>query len=140
MENFEPNWLAVIVAALVPTIVGFLWYGPLFGKQWLDSMGWTKEDEAKGNMPVIFGISFVMAIILSMGLLFTITGAHQPDGSFATFKHGALHGVMLSFFLSVPTLVSGALFQRSTGKNIILNVAYWMITMAIMGGILDMWR
>ncbi len=26
------NWLAVIAAALVPFVIGSLWYGPLLGK------------------------------------------------------------------------------------------------------------
>lgn len=32
--------LAVVLAAVVSMIVGWLWYGPLFGKQWMALMGW----------------------------------------------------------------------------------------------------
>jgi hypothetical protein len=33
MENI--NWIAFVVAALSTLVVGFLWYGPLFGKAWM---------------------------------------------------------------------------------------------------------
>ena len=29
------NYLAIVVAGIVPMIVGALWYGPIFGKRWL---------------------------------------------------------------------------------------------------------
>lgn len=135
----EMNWIAIVVVAIVPMIMGALWYGPLFGKQWQNSMGFSDEDVNSGNMTVTFGVAFIMAILLSMGLSSTIQFVHGAEGSYNTFQHGAFHGVMLSLFISIPVLVSNSLFQKNNGKNIIINVAYWMITMAIMGGILDIW-
>lgn len=45
------NYLAILVAAIVPLFVGALWYGPLFGKRWLALMETTEEDIAKGFIP-----------------------------------------------------------------------------------------
>ncbi len=42
------NILAVIVAALLPMIVGSLWYGPILGKRWMELMELT-EEEIKAN-------------------------------------------------------------------------------------------
>ncbi|HLD39833.1 MAG TPA: DUF1761 family protein, partial [Candidatus Nanoarchaeia archaeon] len=33
------NYLAVLVAAIAAYVVGFLWYGPVFGKKWMALMG-----------------------------------------------------------------------------------------------------
>ncbi|HAW06018.1 MAG TPA: DUF1761 domain-containing protein, partial [Saprospirales bacterium] len=33
------NVAAIIVAALIPSIIGRLYYGPLLGQPWLDSLG-----------------------------------------------------------------------------------------------------
>ena len=43
------NYLAVVLAALAAMVIGFVWYGPLFGKQWMALMGFTPQsmDEAK---------------------------------------------------------------------------------------------
>ena len=37
------NWLAVAVCGLGTIAVGFLWYGPLFGKAWGRLTGWTDD-------------------------------------------------------------------------------------------------
>ena len=42
------NYLAVLVAGFIPMILGSIWYGPLFGKKWIELMGLT-EEELKAN-------------------------------------------------------------------------------------------
>ena len=46
------NVAAIIVAALIPSIIGRLYYGPLLGQPWLDSLG-KSADEMKPNKPII---------------------------------------------------------------------------------------
>ena len=36
-------FLAILVASLSTLVVGFIWYGPLFGKAWLFENGFTEE-------------------------------------------------------------------------------------------------
>lgn len=144
----EINYLAVLVAALVPMVMGALYYGPIFGKTWLDSLGYTEEDFKGRNEAVVYGLALLMAFILSMSIKFTVELVHKDVnadgelffGSFHTFGHGALHGAMLCLTIIAPVITSLGLFQKNTGKNIILNVVYWTITCAIMGGILDVWN
>ena len=43
MENFSMNWLAIIVSALVPLIIGAIWYHPkVFGSAWMHATGITE--------------------------------------------------------------------------------------------------
>ena len=57
----EVNLLAVLVAGIVPMIVGFLWYGQLFGKRWLELMETTAEEIQKNFNPwKTHGASFVL--------------------------------------------------------------------------------
>lgn len=83
----QVNWLVQLLAALVPMVVGFIWYNPkVFGNAWMQAAGMTDEKVKGGNMPVIFGVSFVMAFILSF--------AYKAFGDHAV-------GFM-AFFRSVP--------------------------------------
>jgi len=144
----EINWLAIIVAAIVPSIMGAIYYGPLFEKQWLSSLGKTKEEMEPSNMAVTYGLALLMAVLVAMSLKMTIELVHKDlnssggliFGSFHTFGHGALHGALLCTSFVVPIIVSLSLFQKTSGKNIILNIVYWTICFAIMGGILDAWN
>jgi len=145
----EFNWIAIIGAAFVPMAVGFLWYGPVFGKAWLKSTGKPKEYFEQGNMPVIFGVSFLMALVyswtlkifiaLTHGDQFVANGIEGIEGSFHTFQHGMLHGATFSFFFALPFFMINGLFERHSQVNIWLSIGYWVVTGALMGGILDAW-
>lgn len=63
------NFIAVLVAAFIPMILGFIWYNPnVFGKAWAKEAGVTEEMQKSANMPLIFGLSFLFSLILSMGI------------------------------------------------------------------------
>ncbi len=146
MISPDINILFVALAALVPMIIGAIYFGPIFGKQWLDSLGYTESDIPEPiKMPVVYGLSLFLAFVLSYFLVTVNEHMHKGVNdageliltSDHTFGHGAYHGLLLGLVISIPVLVSNLLFQRNTGKNILLNATYWVITIAIMGGILD---
>ncbi|MFZ1676553.1 MAG: DUF1761 domain-containing protein [Saprospiraceae bacterium] len=131
------NWLAILIAALIPMIVGFIYYHKkVFGNAWMNSLGLKEEDLRKGNMPVIFGVSLLMSFFLSMFLLINVDGPGQ-EGQYDSFKHGAAHGVLLSLLVAMPVLVTNGLFERKNFKNLAINILYWVITLALMGGTID---
>ena len=45
MEVLELNYVAVLVCAVVSMVVGAVWYGPLFGKQWMEVIGINAKDK-----------------------------------------------------------------------------------------------
>ena len=134
----QPNLLAIVIAALIPMIMGFIYYHPkVFGKVWMDSLGLKEEDLKKGNMGVILGISLVMSVLLSMFMLVNVDGPGQ-EGEFDTFKHGVFHGVLIGIMVAMPVLVTNGLFERKNLKNLAINTLYWIITIGLMGGVIDM--
>ncbi|MGH1386115.1 DUF1761 domain-containing protein [Kordia sp.] len=144
MENV--NWIALIVAALSTLVIGFLWYGPLFGKAWMKETGITEEKAQKG-MILRFSISVVLAFIAVFFIYANsvISGGMPPDlhgvevTKFHTFGHGVVHGIMTALFVAMPVLVTNALFEQKSFKYILINVGYWIVTFAIMGGIVNAW-
>ena len=117
--------------------MGFIYYHKaLFGKAWMDSIGMTEEKAKEANMPVVFGISLVMAFFIAFFLLNFNNGPGQ-EGGFDTFKHGAFHGVFITIVLVMPIFITNGLFEQKSWKNMLINILYWMITLAIMGGIVD---
>jgi hypothetical protein len=163
------NFLAVLVAALVPMIMGFIWYNPkVMGTAWMKETGLTDEKMKGGNMAVIFGVSFLLSFLLAffvqsmvihqfhLGSVFydyreQIKDATTPEGALfkqvmdlvgsghRTFGHGAFHGVLSGLFVVTPILATGAMFERKSFKYIAINCGYWIICLAIMGGIVCGW-
>ncbi len=135
MENV--NWLSLIIAALIPMVVGFIWYHKaVFGNAWMASIGMTEEKAKKANMPVVFVISIVMSFLLAFFLLTNVDSPGQ-EGEFDSFKHGAFHGVLIGLFVAMPVMVTSGLFEQRSWKNLLINIGYWLLTMALMAGVLD---
>lgn len=152
-----PNFLFILIAALVPMIIGFIWYNPkVFGNIWMDAAGMTKEKVEGGNMPLIFGVSFVFALMLSVGVyvlvvhqahVFSILGEgplldafmNEHGEAYRTFKHGVFHGIIDGILIALPILATNALFERKGFKYIAVNGGYWIATLALMGGIICQW-
>jgi len=68
MNTYTVSILGVIFGALVPMIVGMLWYSPiLFGKKWMALVGMTDADmvTAKGSAKKAYLLSFIGALIMS---------------------------------------------------------------------------
>lgn len=146
MENF--NWLPVIVASFIPMIVGGIYYGPVMGKVWMNSLGFTEDDLKGGNLVIMYGVALLLSFFLSFGINLITELVHKDVNdagelifaSFHTFKHGAFHGFFLGLMMAVPVIVTNSIFQRNTAKNILINVLYWLITFTLMGGLLDAWN
>lgn len=161
------NFLAVAVAAIVPMILGAIWYGPLFKNVWMKEMNFTEESMKGANMPLIFGVSYILSFLLAFalqmivihqwGIFSTLAGEpgfNEKTGEaytkftnmmnsygdrFRTFKHGTLHGMLTGLFIVMPIIAIKALFERKSFKYIAINAGYWIITLAIMGGIICQW-
>ena len=67
----EFNFLAILVAAITPLILGFLWYNPkLFGNAWMREEEMTEEKMKGGNMAIIFGLTLVLSFLLALFVQF----------------------------------------------------------------------
>jgi hypothetical protein len=64
------NFYPILVAALVPLLVGFIWYHPsVFGKSWMQDTGIDMQDAEGMNMGKVFGITALLALMLAAAVL-----------------------------------------------------------------------
>ena len=141
----EPNFLAVGVTALVPMIVGFVYYHPqVLGGPWMRANGFTLESLGNGPKPILYLVALGLSFLLSFFMCINVTGPGQdvgPEGqNYATFGHGVVHGVLISLTVLLPVLGTMSIFERRGWGWVFSNLGYWMVTLAVMGGILSAWR
>jgi hypothetical protein len=163
------NWMALLVAAVIPLLTGFVWYHPrVFGRSWMRAAGLTEESMQGANMARIFSITlllgFVMALIFQsvvihqmhiLSILANEPGLDDPNSEagrymadyfnrfgnhFRTFGHGAFHGLLTGLMLITPIVAINALFERRGFRYIAVNSGYWIVTLALMGGVISAWK
>ena len=142
------NIWAVLVAGMVPNALGALYYGPIFGDMWVKSFGDKETNFESKPSYVIYLATLLLGIVISFFMNIAIIMSHKELGehgeiilqSHETFGHGAFHGLLFAMTLVVPVILSLGLFHRAQIKNMALNSVYWVLSFAIMGGVLDLWR
>lgn len=134
----QTNFLAVMVAGIAATVVGFLWYGPLFGKPWSKMMGFTPEkmDEAKKKgMGKAYAVNFIGALVM----------AYVLDRSIAErFITSAGAAVTLAFWIWIGfiafVMYGAVVWEGRPVKLFLINSLYYLVSLSVMGIILAFWR
>jgi hypothetical protein len=126
------NWLSVVIAAIASFIVGGVWYGPLFGRVWMEAFGFTKTELEKRNTAKIFGLSFILSCIAALILEMFI-------GQEADIVFGTIAGFFVGFGWVATFLGILYLFEGQRFKAYLINAGYCMITFTLMGLILGAW-
>ena len=122
------NWLAVIAGTIAFFVVGAIWYSLLFGKVWQREVGLSNEQlKAGANMPLIFGLCFVLefVVVLTLGHMFA-------------FLHPDTHQKMMlatGFGLAIMTPAVGInyLYQRKSLKLFLIDAGHFVVGMAVVG-------
>ncbi|SDQ78547.1 Protein of unknown function [Chryseobacterium soldanellicola] len=156
------NFWAILVAALVPLIMGFIWYNPkVFGIVWMKEAGLTEEKMQGGNMGFVFVFAFILSLFVAFFLQMVTIHQYGAMGmmggdemnakpsyfafmkdygmAYRSFGHGALHSFIMGIFFVFPLTAINAMFERKSWKYTFINTAYWTLTITIMGGIVCGW-
>lgn len=126
------NLTAVLVAAIINMVVGALWYSPvLFSKEWMKQTGKKESDLNKKGANKMYGISFVVSLVLAYALAHFIyfTGAR-------TAADGAKTALWLWVGFVAATHLPNYLFEGRPLKLYKINVGYHLVSMVIMGAVL----
>jgi hypothetical protein len=134
MLSWDINWVAVVVAIVAFQVLGFLWYGALFGKMWLAGMGKTQEDISGGaGAAIVTGI--ISSAIAAVALALLLTLGDDPDVALGVTL-GAIAGI--GFIAS--SMVTTAAYEEKNQTVLWLGIGYQLVGMMIMGAILGAWQ
>jgi len=131
----QVNWTAVILAAVGAMIVGSVWYGPLFGKSWMKLVGISKEDTNKKEIPKLYSIMFLGAIVEAYVLSHFIhyAGAIGP-------LLGAKTGLWAWLGFVATTMIGNYMFAKRPMKLYLIDAGYALVNLVVMGAIIgSMW-
>jgi hypothetical protein len=131
------DFLAVGLAALAGIIIGAVWFGPkTFFPVWWKLMGKKPSDQpGTGNMALIFGSTFLAAVIQSIVLAVFINLAEQATGSMDTVT-GLAIGSLVGVGFAATASLSHHLFGGFAIKAWVLEAGQDIVSLAAMGAII----
>ena len=142
----DVNLPAVLVAGLIPLIVGALWYGPLFGKRWLAMMEMSAEEIQEGFNPVkTHGVGLLLSLLTAYILAQLIAGIAPADlssmeGGGGSAMVGVHVGLMALVAFVLPSAHQSVAFEQRKAGLAWLNVAYNGVALVGQAVLIALWR
>ncbi len=128
------NYLAVVVAAIVNYVIATIWYAAIFGKAWQKLTGITEMKPAPMNIVLSLIGSLVLSFVLCHSIAF---------GNAYTNMSGIGGGLMGGFFgwlgYIAPVTLTTKLYEKKPWGLWLLDNAFWLISLLVMGMILSSW-
>ena len=131
------HYIAVILSALASMIIGFLWYGPIFGKMWMSMMGFTSKDMDKAKQKGV-GKYYLTALIGSLITAFVLAYFIEyinVESVLQALQFG--FWVWLGFIATV--MLGTVLWEGKPVKLYFLNIMYQLVNIEVMAVILTLW-
>jgi Protein of unknown function (DUF1761) len=135
------NYIVILGGAVLSMIVGSVWYGPLFGKKWMEVCGVSGIDEEKRKrmqkeaMP-LYLVQFLLSILQLSILLNLITWGMWQEQSMS-----------VAFFLwlgfIVPTLAGSSMWNNDSTKikwmRFLIQSGYQFVMFILYGYLISVW-
>lgn len=121
----------IVCAALGSIVLGFLWYGPIFGKQWMKLMNISEKEAKKAKKKGMPAHTYVLMILSALltALVLKLMLVQFPfrtlDALFATA------GIIWVGF-NVPLALDSVLYEGKSWKLFILNSGYRLVSLLVM--------
>ena len=139
------NYLAIIVSVIVSMPLGYLWYGPIFGKAWAKHMGMEEMQQPAGREMIksliIYAIgSFLIAFVLVHGLEVWRPSNWNAGKDAASWVY-ALNGALwtwVGFF--VPLHIARVAWEQKGWGLVGINTGFDLTRLLIFAFILAYWR
>lgn len=132
------NYLAVLICSILSMVVGGIWYGPLFGKQWMKVIGVTEKNSKVMQQSVghLYLIQFLLTLFQLIVLAYYVNGWTDVSGLTNTMW------IWAAFI--VPTIAQNSLWTAESRQNawtkFLLQFGYQFIMFVIYGLVLGMYR
>lgn len=135
------NYWAVAAGAVLSMLVGAIWYGPLFGKKWMEIVGVDQADEeARGKMQKsagpLYGVQFVLTLFQVAVLAYLVVDS-QSDG-------GLERALWIWAAFIIPTLAGAVMWTNEASKlkwaRFLIQGGYQLVIFVIFGLLLQFWK
>jgi hypothetical protein len=140
METIDLNYWAIASGAVLSMIVGGIWYGPVFGKKWMEIIGFDPSDsEARKKMQKSAGPLYFVQFLLTLFQVLVL--AHLVAD---TDRAGGLErSLWIWAAFVIPTLAGAVMWTSDAGRlkwsRFLIQGGYQLVMFFIYGLLLQFW-
>ena len=141
METTVVNYWAVLAGAVFSMVLGAIWYGPLFGKKWMEIIGVDPHDElAKKKMQKsaapLYGVQFLLTLFQVLVLAHLIADTTKVSG--------IERALWIWAAFIIPTLAGAVMWTNQSSKlkwsKFLIQGGYQLILFIAFGLLLQLWK
>jgi hypothetical protein len=141
MEIVTVNYWAVITGAILSMIIGAIWYGPLFGKRWMEIIGATEMDpETRKKMQKSAGPLYLVQFIITLFQVLVL--AHLIADT--KVAGGVERSLWIWAAFVIPTLTGAVMWTNESGRlkraRFMIQGGYQLIMFIAYGLLLQFWK
>lgn len=126
------NWLAIIAAAVAIYAIGFIIYGAVFSKLWMQLSGYTKEQLAPHMWKM--AISWIMPVLTAIGLALILKMAGVTN-----LATGLMISLQVWFFIVLPARLYSFVYSPEKPGLLVMDLIHLLLGTLVAGGIISAW-
>lgn len=160
----QVNWFIIPISALIPLVLGYVWYHPsVMGTRLANATGTPIADisppKSIGRIALIYLFSLLLSYIITaisvhqfaiFQLFFMEPSLAEAGSEFSTFtaeflekygnrhrsfSHGVIHGAEVAIYCSLSFIGTSALFMGKPFKSTLVHIGFWFICCSLIGGL-----
>lgn len=132
MVTIDP--IPVVLGVLGYQVLGFVWYGPVFGSQWMDAMGFGEDEGPEDASTLGYLLTTVGALVAVLALAVLIDWTNAT-----TWTKGLMIGALAGVGFVATTGLQAIPFEDQHPRVYLLNVGYNVLALAAIGVLLAVW-
>ena len=126
----QPDWLAIVFAALLNFGIGYVWYSKwLFKDMWQKLAQKKEKDLRRGYLPIVW--SFCISLVIAFFLDF-----FERHLAITTVSDGMLLAFFLWLGFTVTTQISSVIWMKKPWKLFAIHAGCRLLGYLVMGGVL----
>lgn len=127
--------LAMVIAAVLRMVVGYVWYSPLlFGKQWMRLTAKDTKSMNKKGIGKLYALEFLGGFVMAFMLGHIVTLYHTKS-----LIDGATIGLWIGIAFVLTTTLGDYMFNNRPRELYFINNGYQIISLILMGIVLAKW-
>jgi hypothetical protein len=136
--DYDPFIPAILACGGVSLVLGFIWYGPLFGRTWSRYTGWTDE-KVRALPKKSMATTYVLALLAAIVTAFVLDILAWEIGA-STLGDGLRLGLWTGLGFSAMAFATTHLFERKPAGLWLVVAGYQLVYQVAAAVIVTLWR